>query len=63
MARFLREAGYHTELDLGHKAVGAYHWVLSLSREGSFQLTNMATGEKGEVASATEILGRIEGTQ
>jgi len=63
MARILREAGYHAELDLGRKAVSGYRWMLSLPREGSFQLTDLATGGKSEAASTAEILRIIGGAR
>ncbi|MCK4242963.1 MAG: hypothetical protein KAX23_05395, partial [Dehalococcoidia bacterium] len=60
-ARFLREAGYHTELELEPKAATDYRWILSLLEEGRFQLTDQATGKKSEVASAAEMLKVIGG--
>jgi len=63
VARFLRDAGYHAELDLGYKAVSGYRWVLSMPREGLFQLTDLAMGERGEATSLAEVLGIIGGTQ
>ena len=61
-ARFLSEAGYHAELDLGNKAVTGYRWILSLPGEGRFQLTDQATGVKSEVASAAEVLEILGGS-
>jgi len=61
-ARFLSEAGYQAELDLGNKAVTGYRWILSLPREGRFRLTDQATGEKSEVASAAEVLEILGGS-
>ena len=61
-ARFLNEAGYHAELDLGTKAVTGYRWILSLPKEGRFQLTDQSTGVKSEVASAAEVLEILGGS-
>jgi histidyl-tRNA synthetase len=63
MARLLRGAGYCAELDLGQKAASGYRWVLSLLGEGSFQLTDLYTGERREVTSPTGILGIMGGTR
>jgi len=59
-ARFLREAGYLAELDLGRKEVSSYRWVLSVPGDGSFLLTDQATGKKREVASQAEMLKVME---
>ncbi len=56
VARSLREAGYLVELDQGKKAVGDYRWLLSVSGEGLFRLTDQATGRKSELTSEAEIL-------
>jgi histidyl-tRNA synthetase len=63
VARFLREAGYLTELDQGQKAVGNYRWVLSVLSEGLFRLTDQTTGEKSELTSAAEVIKLMEGTE
>ena len=63
VARFLRESGYHTELNLGHKAMSGYRWVISLLGEGSFQLIDLATGGKSELATTTEILEMLRGAR
>ena len=61
-ARFLREAGYLAELDLGQKEVSCYRWILSVSSEGLFCLTDQTTGKKSEVASQAELLKVMEGS-
>ena len=61
-ARFLSEAGYHAELDLGTKAITGYRWILSLPGEGRFRLTDQATGVKSELASAAEVLEILGGS-
>ena len=63
VARSLREAGYLAELDQGRKAVGDYRWVLSVSSEGLFRLTDQTTGKKSELTSAAEILKIMEGAK
>ena len=60
-ARFLREAGYRTELELGPKAATGYRWIISLLKEGRFQLTDQTTGKKSECASPAEMLKVIGG--
>ena len=62
VARLLREAGYPTELELGVKAATGYRWIVSLTGQGRFQLTDQATGKKSEAASPAEILQLIGGT-
>jgi len=55
-ARFLREAGYLAELDLGRKEVSSYRWLLSVPADGPLLLTDQATGKKYEANSQAEIL-------
>jgi histidyl-tRNA synthetase len=59
-ARFIREAGYLTELDLGRKGVSGYRWVLSVPTDGPFLLTDQATAKKSELTSAAEIVKIME---
>ena len=63
VARFLREEGYLTELDLGRKAVSDYRWLLSVPREGPFRLVDQATGKRSKVASQAGILKIVEGSR
>ncbi len=55
VARSLREAGYLVALDHGQKAMGDFRWLLSVSGEGLFRLTDQATGGKCELTSEAEI--------
>jgi len=63
VARSLREAGYLVALDQGQKAVGDYRWLLSVSGEGLFRLTDQATGEKRELTSEAEIRQVMENSR
>ncbi|MBE0415962.1 MAG: ATP phosphoribosyltransferase regulatory subunit, partial [Dehalococcoidia bacterium] len=62
VARSLREAGYLVELDLGQKEVSCYRWILSVSSEGLFRLTDQTTGRESELASAAQTLKIMEGS-
>ncbi len=63
VARSLREAGYLVALDQGQKAVGDYRWLLSVSGEGLFRLTDQATGGKRELTSEAEIRQVMENSR
>jgi len=63
VARSLREAGYLVALDHGQKAVGDYRWLLSVSGEGLFRLTDRATGRKCELTSEAEIRRIMENSK
>ena len=63
VARFLRDAGYYAELDLGYKSMSGCRWVLSMPSESSFQLTDLATGEEREAAYPAEVLEIIRGVR
>ena len=63
VARSLREAGYLVALDQGQKAVGDYRWLLSVSGEGLFRLTDQATGGKCELTSEAEIRQVMENSR
>lgn len=55
-ARALREAGYIAELDLGQQGQMEYRWLLSVSTDGSFRLTNAATGRERKALSQERVL-------
>ena len=63
VARSLREAGYLVALDQGQKAAGDYRWLLSVSGEGTFRLTDQATGGKRELTSEAEIRQVMENSR
>lgn len=63
VARSLREAGYLVALDQGQKAAGDYRWLLSVSGEGTFRLTDQATGVKRELTSEAEIRQVMENSR
>ena len=59
-ARLLREAGYITELDLGQEKPSGYRWLLSMLKDGQFQLVDQTTGKKSKASSQEEVLKIME---
>ncbi|MDY6892157.1 MAG: HisS family protein [Chloroflexota bacterium] len=57
--RFLRDAGYIAEFDLGYRDTTGFRWTIDLLDENTVELTDQVTGIKQQVSTHAELLAAI----
>lgn len=60
MAAALQAAGYVAEVDLGQRSPPEHRWLLSVSEQGPFRLTDTSTGRETKATSQDKVLRMLE---